>query len=155
MADAEGVADGVGDGDAVGLDDAPGEPEGLGEAEVDRAGEPDGLGEGEGDGLAEGEPDGLAAGEALAVGEGVTGGGVEGVGVGSSAFAYAGNMTRSARPNTAPSRNVRSIHPRDCTRALIHRTQVHPAAERASTGGSVPRSPSHRPAAARALSRDP
>ena len=148
-------ADGVGDGDAVGLDDAAGEPDGLGEADEDRAGEPDGLPEG--DGLAEGEPVGLAAGEAgaLAVGEGVTRGGVEGVGVGSSAFAYAGNRIRSARPNTAPSRNVRNIHERDCPRALIHRTQVHRTDERTSTGGSVPRSPSHRPAAARALSQDP
>jgi len=54
----------------------------------------------------------------------VTGdGGVgEGVGVGSSAFAYAGKMASSARPRTTPTRNVRSIHPRDCTRALIYRT---------------------------------
>jgi len=74
--------------------------------------EEEGLPDGAADGLADAEPDGLAAGdgEALADGEGVTGGGVDGAGVGSSAFAYAGNMTSSARPSTAPSRNVRNIH---------------------------------------------
>ena len=98
MAADDGVAEGVGDGDPAGLDDAPGD-----------ADLPDGTAA---DGLAEAEPDGLGAGEgeALADGEGVTGGGVDGAGVGSSAFAYAGNMTSSARPSTAPSRNVRNIH---------------------------------------------
>jgi len=133
-------ADGVGEGDAVGLDDAPGDVDGPGEAEDERAGEPDGLAEGEAEGLGEGEPEGLAAGDgdALADGEGVTGGGGdEGVGVGSSALAYAGKMARSASPNTAPTQNVRNIHRRDCTRALIHRTQVHPTDERSAVLGNA------------------
>ena len=135
VADADGVAEGVGDGDEVGLDDAPGEADGFGEAEVDRAGEAEGLANGE----AEGEPEGLAAGDgdALADGAGVTGGVGEGVDVGSSAFAYAGKMARSAKPNAAPSRNVRNIHRRDCTRALTHPTQVHPTDERSAVLGNA------------------
>jgi hypothetical protein len=84
------------------------------------------VGLAEAEGLIDGE------GDALADGLGVTGGVGEGVGVGPSAFAYAGKVASSAKPSKAPSRSVRSIHPRDCTRALIHRMQVHPTDERSA-----------------------
>jgi len=122
---ADGVGAGVGE--AIGVADV----EGLADEEADRPdGEAEELAEGDADGLFAVDGDALGEGVALGDGDGVIGGVGEGAGVGSSAFADVGKKASSASATTTPTRNVRSIPGIACTRALIQRTQVHPADER-------------------------
>src|SRR5205823_1398676 len=126
---------GAGVGETAGLAEA--DP--LGAAEADRAiDEAEGLTEGDARGLFASDGGAMGDGEALGDGDGLIGGVGEGAGVGSSAFADVGKNASSARATTTPTRIVRSIPHKECTTALIQRTQVHPTDERGSSGGSVP-----------------